>query len=175
MIPDSLPEYRPVYRAVHRPLTVAGVDRRLFFMAVLVGAGAFNLFADTVAPTLLGKQDAFTFFRSLVPTKFPRSDRPLQLMKIVAPQILVGATGFEPATPCAQDCNATISCDFLRLQISVQPTQRARVRGVARRIELRASAVVLEPRWNPAAHLHFGQGVKSYAHASAHGADRRHT
>jgi hypothetical protein len=25
---------------------------------------------------------------------------------------LVGATGLEPATPCAQDINSAISCDF---------------------------------------------------------------
>ena len=35
----NVPEYRPVYRSLHRPLTVCGVDRRLFFLALLVGAG----------------------------------------------------------------------------------------------------------------------------------------
>ena len=39
----NLPEYRPVYRSLHRPLTVCGVDRRLFFLALLVGAATFNL------------------------------------------------------------------------------------------------------------------------------------
>jgi hypothetical protein len=34
----NVPEYRPVYRSLHRPLTVCGVDRRLFFLALLVGA-----------------------------------------------------------------------------------------------------------------------------------------
>jgi type IV secretory pathway VirB3-like protein len=43
MTPENLPEYRPVYRAIHRPLTVAGVDRRLFFMALLVVASSFTL------------------------------------------------------------------------------------------------------------------------------------
>jgi type IV secretory pathway TrbD component len=38
------PAYRPVYKALHRPLTVCGVDRRLFFLALLMGAGTFNLF-----------------------------------------------------------------------------------------------------------------------------------
>ena len=32
--------------------------------------------------------------------------------------ILVGATGFEPATPCAQDTFSAFSCDFLHFQIS---------------------------------------------------------
>ncbi len=35
---------RPVYKALHRPLTVCGVDRRLFFMALLMGTAMFNLF-----------------------------------------------------------------------------------------------------------------------------------
>jgi type IV secretory pathway TrbD component len=30
--------YRPVYKALHRPLTICGVDRRLFFLALLLGA-----------------------------------------------------------------------------------------------------------------------------------------
>ena len=38
------PAYRPVYKALHRPLTVCGVDRRFFFLALLMGAGTFNLF-----------------------------------------------------------------------------------------------------------------------------------
>jgi type IV secretory pathway VirB3-like protein len=38
------PTYRPVYKALHRPLTVCGVDRRLFFLALLMGAATFNLF-----------------------------------------------------------------------------------------------------------------------------------
>lgn len=35
---------RPVVKALHRPLTICGVDRRLFFLALMVGAAAFNLF-----------------------------------------------------------------------------------------------------------------------------------
>ena len=50
---ENLPEYRPVYRALHRPLTVAGVDRRLFFLALLVGAATFNLFYSFLAGCLL--------------------------------------------------------------------------------------------------------------------------
>jgi type IV secretory pathway TrbD component len=49
----NLPEYRPVYRALHRPLTVCGVDRRLFFLALLVGAATFNLFYSLLAGCLL--------------------------------------------------------------------------------------------------------------------------
>ena len=38
------PVFHPMFRALHRPLTIAGVDRRLFFLALLLGAGTFNLF-----------------------------------------------------------------------------------------------------------------------------------
>ena len=53
MHPSNRPEFRPVYRALHRPLTVCGVDRRLFFLALLVGAAAFNLFYRLIAGCLL--------------------------------------------------------------------------------------------------------------------------
>lgn len=49
----NAPEHRPVYRAMLRQLTVCGVDRRLFFLALLVGAGAFNLFYSFLAGCLL--------------------------------------------------------------------------------------------------------------------------
>ncbi len=49
----NLPEHRSVYRALNRPLTVCGVDRRLFFMALLVGAATFNLFYSLLAGCLL--------------------------------------------------------------------------------------------------------------------------
>jgi type IV secretory pathway TrbD component len=49
----NVPEYRPVYRSLHRPLTVCGVDRRLFFLALLVGAATFNLFYSFLAGVLL--------------------------------------------------------------------------------------------------------------------------
>lgn len=45
--------YRPVYKALHRPLTVCGVDRRLFFLALLMGAATFNLFYSFVAGLLM--------------------------------------------------------------------------------------------------------------------------
>ena len=47
------PTYRPMYRALHRPLTIAGVDRRLFFMALLLGAATFNLFYSFLAGLLV--------------------------------------------------------------------------------------------------------------------------
>jgi type IV secretory pathway TrbD component len=53
MAASNLPECRAVYRALHRPLTVCGVDRRLFFLALLVGAATFNLFYSFLAGCLL--------------------------------------------------------------------------------------------------------------------------
>jgi type IV secretory pathway TrbD component len=53
MTSGNLPEYRHVYRSLHRPLTVCGVDRRLFFLALLVGAATFNLFYSFLAGLLL--------------------------------------------------------------------------------------------------------------------------
>ena len=49
---SNLPTYRPVYKALHRPLTVCGVDRRLFFLALTMGAGTFNLFYSFIAGVL---------------------------------------------------------------------------------------------------------------------------
>jgi hypothetical protein len=43
------PVCRPVYKALHRPLTLCGVDRRLFFLALLMGAATFNLFYSFLA------------------------------------------------------------------------------------------------------------------------------
>jgi len=53
MTTANVPECRPVYRSLHRPLTVCGVDRRLFFLALLVGAATFNLFYSFLAGCLL--------------------------------------------------------------------------------------------------------------------------
>lgn len=47
------PTYRPVYRAIHRPLTIGNVDRRLFFLALLLGAATFNLFYSFLAGLLM--------------------------------------------------------------------------------------------------------------------------
>ena len=47
------PTYRPVYKALHRPLTVCGVERRLFFLALLMGAATFNLFYSFLAGVLV--------------------------------------------------------------------------------------------------------------------------
>jgi hypothetical protein len=50
---SSRPSYRPVYKAIHRPLTVCGVERRLFFLALLMGAATFNLFYSFLGGLLM--------------------------------------------------------------------------------------------------------------------------
>ncbi|MGD9902792.1 MAG: VirB3 family type IV secretion system protein [Vicinamibacterales bacterium] len=40
-------------KALHRPLTLFGVDRRLFFLALMAGAAAFNLFYSFLAGLLV--------------------------------------------------------------------------------------------------------------------------
>ena len=51
-MPD-VPTNLPVYKALHRSLTVCGVDRRLFFLALLLGAATFNLFYSFLAGLLM--------------------------------------------------------------------------------------------------------------------------
>ena len=47
------PLYRVVYKGLHRPLTVCRVDRRLFFLALTMGAATFNLFYSFLAGLLV--------------------------------------------------------------------------------------------------------------------------
>ena len=47
------PAYRSVYKSLHRQLTVCGVDRRLFFLSLLMGAATFNLFYSFAAGVLM--------------------------------------------------------------------------------------------------------------------------
>ena len=43
------PRLQPVYASINRPLTIGGADRRLFFVALMIGGGTFTLLG-----TLLG-------------------------------------------------------------------------------------------------------------------------
>ena len=53
LTPQTRPIARPVHKALHRTLTVWGVDRRLFFLALLMGAATFNLFYSFLAGLLM--------------------------------------------------------------------------------------------------------------------------
>ena len=43
----------PVYRSISRPLTILGVERKLFFFAMCVGAGTFNLLGSLLGGMLM--------------------------------------------------------------------------------------------------------------------------
>ena len=47
------PAFHPVYRSINRPLTILGAERRLFFLALAVGGGAFNLFGSLLTGLLM--------------------------------------------------------------------------------------------------------------------------
>jgi type IV secretory pathway VirB3-like protein len=50
---STRPTYRPVYKALHRPLTIWGVERRLFLLSLMLGAATFNLFYSFLAGCLM--------------------------------------------------------------------------------------------------------------------------
>ncbi len=43
----------PVYRALNRPLTMLGVERKLFFFAMCMGAATFNMLSSLVGGILM--------------------------------------------------------------------------------------------------------------------------
>jgi len=42
-----------VYRTLHRPLTLLGVDRKLFFFAMCMGAATFNMLSSLLGGILM--------------------------------------------------------------------------------------------------------------------------
>ena len=45
----TAPRLQPVYASVNRPLTIGGADRRLFFVAVVLGGATFTFFGSLLA------------------------------------------------------------------------------------------------------------------------------
>jgi type IV secretory pathway TrbD component len=43
------PTFNPVYRSMNKPLTIWGAERRLFFLAMVIGAATFNFFGSLVS------------------------------------------------------------------------------------------------------------------------------
>ncbi len=43
----------PVYRSLNKPLTVLGVERNLFFLAMVMGAATFNYFGSLLGGLLM--------------------------------------------------------------------------------------------------------------------------
>ncbi len=47
------PRIHPVYRSLNRPLTILGAERRLFFLALIIGGASFNFFASLLTGLLM--------------------------------------------------------------------------------------------------------------------------
>lgn len=49
----SEPTIHRVYKSINRPLTIWGAERRLFFLAMVVGAATFNFFGNLVGGVVM--------------------------------------------------------------------------------------------------------------------------
>ena len=49
----ATPRLQPVYASINRPLTIGGADRRLFFVALVVGGATFTLFGSLFGGLLM--------------------------------------------------------------------------------------------------------------------------
>src|SRR5713101_5063112 len=47
------PRLQPVYASINRPLTIGSADRRLFFVALIVGGATFTLFGSLLTGLLM--------------------------------------------------------------------------------------------------------------------------
>lgn len=47
------PAFHRVSKSINKPLTICGVERRLFFLAVIMGAVTFNFFASLFSGLLM--------------------------------------------------------------------------------------------------------------------------
>jgi len=52
-VPGPANDHHKVHKAVFRPLTLCGVDRRVCFLALFLGAATFNLFYSLLAGCLV--------------------------------------------------------------------------------------------------------------------------
>src|ERR1700722_20112543 len=43
---QDVPQRHPAYRSINKPLTIWGAERRLFFLALIMGGVAFNFFGS---------------------------------------------------------------------------------------------------------------------------------
>lgn len=43
----------PIHRSLNKPLTILGVERKLFFLAMVIGAGTFNFFGSLLGGILM--------------------------------------------------------------------------------------------------------------------------
>ena len=69
------PRLQPVYTSINRPLTIGGADRRLFFVALVVGGATFTLFGSLFGGVLM--------FLALSATARWVTQRDPQLLRII--------------------------------------------------------------------------------------------
>ncbi len=43
------PQFHPVYKSINKPLTIWGAERRLFFLALIMGGATFNFFGSLIS------------------------------------------------------------------------------------------------------------------------------
>src|SRR5713226_3293702 len=46
-------QFHPVYKSMNKPLTIWGAERRLFFLALVIGGATFNLFGSLLGGLLM--------------------------------------------------------------------------------------------------------------------------
>ena len=47
------PRFHPVYKSINKTLTIWGVERRLFFLALIMGGATFNLFGSLLSALVM--------------------------------------------------------------------------------------------------------------------------
>jgi type IV secretory pathway TrbD component len=75
MTTSTAPRLQPVYASVNRPLTIGGADRRLFFVAVVLGGATFTFFGSLLAGLVM--------FLTLYVAARVITQRDLQLLRVV--------------------------------------------------------------------------------------------
>jgi type IV secretory pathway TrbD component len=61
------PSLHPIHRSINRPLTIWGAERRLFFVALVMGATTFNFFGSLLGGVLMfGALYAFARWATVV-------------------------------------------------------------------------------------------------------------
>ena len=45
--------FHPAYKSINKPLTICGAERKLFFMALVMGAATFNLFGSFLGGVMM--------------------------------------------------------------------------------------------------------------------------
>lgn len=47
------PAFHPVYKSMNKPMTIWGAERRLFFLAAVLGSATFNFFGSLMSGLLM--------------------------------------------------------------------------------------------------------------------------